>query len=164
MFFAFSRRMSAKSFSMSLAVSELVGSSSTRMRQSNATARAISTSCCCAMEIFRTGTSSEISSRPTSASAAAALAEVGLVDISLDVPVRKISIAQQQLVEIARAVALDCRILVLDEPTSSLTAKDIEKLFALISRLKTKEISVIYISHFLEEVQAISDRSTALRD
>src|SRR5205814_1140211 len=68
------------------------------------------------------------------------------------------------LVEIARAVALDCRVLVLDEPTSSLTAKDIEKLFALIRRLKARNISVVYISHFLEEVREISDRFTVLRD
>ena len=96
--------------------------------------------------------------------AAAALAEVGLAHVAPEIEVRKLAIAQQQLVEIARAVALDCRVLVLDEPTSSLTAKDIEKLFALIRRLKAKNISVIYISHFLEEVQAISDRFTVLRD
>jgi len=96
--------------------------------------------------------------------ASAALAEVGLAHLAPETEVRKISIAQQQLVEIARAVALDCRVLVLDEPTSSLTAKDIEKLFALIRKLKAKDISIIYISHFLEEVQAISDRYTVLRD
>jgi ribose transport system ATP-binding protein len=96
--------------------------------------------------------------------AAAALAEVGLEHIAPDVPVLRLSIAQQQLVEIARAVALESRVLVLDEPTSSLTARDIEKLFALIRRLKAKNISIVYISHFLEEVQAISDRFTVLRD
>lgn len=96
--------------------------------------------------------------------ATAALREVGLEHIAPETQVRRISIAQQQLVEIARAVALDCRVLVLDEPTSSLTAKDIEKLFALIRRLKAKGISVVYISHFLEEVRAISDRFTVLRD
>ena len=94
----------------------------------------------------------------------AALLEVGLDDVAPEIEVRRLSIAQQQLVEIARAVALDCRVLVLDEPTSSLTARDIEKLFALIRRLKTKNISVVYISHFLEEVKAISDRFTVLRD
>jgi ribose transport system ATP-binding protein len=93
-----------------------------------------------------------------------ALREVGLDDVAPEIEVRRLSIAQQQLVEIARAVALDCRLLVLDEPTSSLTARDIEKLFALIRRLKTKNISVVYISHFLEEVKAISDRFTVLRD
>lgn len=93
-----------------------------------------------------------------------ALAAVGLADLSPEIEVRRLSIAQQQLVEIARAVALDCRVLVLDEPTSSLTSRDIEKLFALIRKLKAKNISIIYISHFLEEVQAISDRFTVLRD
>jgi len=96
--------------------------------------------------------------------ATAALAEVGLSHITPEIAVRKLAIAQQQLVEIARAVALDCRVLVLDEPTSSLTAKDIEKLFALIRKLKAKNISVIYISHFLEEVRAVCDRFTVLRD
>jgi ribose transport system ATP-binding protein len=102
--------------------------------------------------------------RETRRRAAAALAEVGLEHIAPDVPVLRLSIAQQQLVEIARAVALESRVLVLDEPTSSLTARDIEKLFALIRRLKAKNISIVYISHFLEEVQAISDRFTVLRD
>ena len=96
--------------------------------------------------------------------ATAALAEVGLAHVSPEIEVRKLAIAQQQLVEIARAVALDCRVLVLDEPTSSLTAKDIEKLFALIRRLKAKNIAIIYISHFLEEVRAVCDRFTVLRD
>ena len=96
--------------------------------------------------------------------AAAALAEVGLSHVTPEIEVRKLAIAQQQLVEIARAVALDCRVLVLDEPTSSLTSKDIEKLFALIRRLKAKNISIIYISHFLEEVRAVCDRFTVLRD
>jgi ribose transport system ATP-binding protein len=96
--------------------------------------------------------------------ATAALEEVGLGHLRPETEIRRISIAQQQLVEIARAVALDCRVLVLDEPTSSLTAKDIEKLFALIRRLKARNISVVYISHFLEEVREISDRFTVLRD
>ena len=96
--------------------------------------------------------------------AAAALAEVGLENVSPEVEIRKLSIAQQQLIEIARAVALDCRVLVLDEPTSSLAARDIEKLFALIRRLKTKNIAIVYISHFLEEVRAVCDRFTVLRD
>ena len=96
--------------------------------------------------------------------AAAALAEVGLSHVAPEIEVRTLAIAQQQLVEIARAVALDCRVLVLDEPTSSLTSKDIEKLFALIRRLKAKNISIIYISHFLEEIRAVCDRFTVLRD
>lgn len=98
------------------------------------------------------------------ARASAALATVGLARVAPETLVSDLSIAQQQLVEIARAVALDCRVLVLDEPTSSLTAKDIEKLFELVRSLAAKNISVIYISHFLEEVKALSQRFTVLRD
>ncbi|HYG23589.1 MAG TPA: sugar ABC transporter ATP-binding protein [Verrucomicrobiae bacterium] len=102
--------------------------------------------------------------RAMRAHAERALGEVGLSGIDPLLPVHRLSLAQQQLVEIARAVALDCRVLVLDEPTSSLTARDIEKLFALIRRLRGKGISIIYISHFLEEVRTVSDRFTVLRD
>lgn len=102
--------------------------------------------------------------RAMRARASIALEQVGLDAIRPDTPMRQLSIAQRQLVEIARAVALDCRVLVLDEPTSSLALKDIEKLFALIRALKARGISVVYISHFLEEVRAISDRFTVLRD
>ena len=93
-----------------------------------------------------------------------AMKAVGLESIDPETPVGKLSIAQQQLVEIARAVALESRVLVLDEPTSSLAAKDIEKLFDLVRSLSSKGISVIYISHFLEEVQTLSNRFTVLRD
>jgi ribose transport system ATP-binding protein len=102
--------------------------------------------------------------RETRRRALAALQEVGLADVAPETPVKRLSLARQQLVEIARAVALECRVLVLDEPTSSLAARDIEKLFALIRRLKARDISVVYISHFLEEVRSISDRFTVLRD
>lgn len=96
--------------------------------------------------------------------ASAAMQEVGLEGVAPSTEVRRLAIAHQQLIEIARAIALDCRVLVLDEPTSSLTARDIERLFVLIRRLKSRNISVVYISHFLEEVQEISDRFTVLRD
>jgi len=93
-----------------------------------------------------------------------ALKQVGLETITPETPVRRLSVAQQQMVEIARAVAVECRVLVLDEPTSSLTQKDTEKLFSLIARLKAKGLAIVYISHFLEEVQQVSDRFTVLRD
>ncbi|MEQ8762799.1 MAG: sugar ABC transporter ATP-binding protein [Planctomycetota bacterium] len=93
-----------------------------------------------------------------------ALEEVGLGDRDFDRPVASLSIAEQQLVEIARALASDCRILVLDEPTSSLTSRDIERLFNLIARLKQRGRAIVYISHFLEEVTRIADRYTVLRD
>lgn len=96
--------------------------------------------------------------------AADAMRQLGRPDIPIDVPVRKLSIASQQLVEIARAIAVGCRLLVLDEPTSSLTSHDIRLLFDLVRRLRSQGISIIYISHFLEEVQEISDVFAVLRD
>lgn len=96
--------------------------------------------------------------------AAAALTEVGRPDIDPRTRAGDLGIAEQQLVEIARSVALGCRVLVLDEPTSSLTARDIENLFAMLRRLKKQGIGIVYISHFLEEVRAISERFTVLRD
>jgi ribose transport system ATP-binding protein len=96
--------------------------------------------------------------------AASALAEIGVGDIRPEAEVRHLSLAQQQMVEIARAVALESRVLVLDEPTSSLARRDIDRLFALIRRLRERGIAVIYISHFLEEVCEISDRFAVLRD
>jgi ribose transport system ATP-binding protein len=96
--------------------------------------------------------------------ARAALTELGRPDIPLHAAAGALSIAELQLVEIARALALGCRVLVLDEPTSSLTLADIEKLFALVRRLRSQGRSIVYISHFLEEVKAISDRFTVLRD
>jgi ribose transport system ATP-binding protein len=96
--------------------------------------------------------------------AGAALAQLGRPDIPLHVPAGALSIAEQQFVEIARALALGCRVLVLDEPTSSLTAADTEKLFTLIRRLRAQGTSVVYISHFLEEVAGLTDRYTVLRD
>lgn len=75
-----------------------------------------------------------------------------------------LSVSEKQLVEIARSLAMGCRLLVFDEPTSSLTQQDIERLFLLIDRLREQGISIIYISHFLEEVQRLSSRLTVLRD
>ena len=85
-------------------------------------------------------------------------------DISLHVPVRRLSISAQQLVEVARALVQSSSIIVFDEPTSSLTAEDTRHLFAVIRRLRRRGVSIVYISHFLEEVREISDRWTVLRD
>lgn len=102
--------------------------------------------------------------RPMRARVRAALDELSHPDIHPDVPVRELSVAAQQLVEVARALMTDARIIVMDEPTSSLTGEDTAHLFALIRRLKTHGVSIIYISHFLEEVREIADRFTVLRD
>jgi len=96
--------------------------------------------------------------------AAAALADVGLARLDPETLVGDLSNAQQQLVEIARGVASGAAILVFDEPTSSLAQQDIENLFGLIRILKAKGYAIVYISHFLEEIQAITDRYTVLRD
>lgn len=93
-----------------------------------------------------------------------ALETVGLSHVDPRVPISTLSTAEQQLIEIGRAVVVGSRVLVLDEPTSSLTQADIERLFALIAELKKKGHAIIYISHFLEEVRAIGDRLTILRD
>ena len=70
----------------------------------------------------------------------------------------------RQLVELARALCSEGRVVVMDEPTSSLSREDTERLFAVIGRLRERGVSVIYISHFLEEVERIADRYTVLRD
>ena len=96
--------------------------------------------------------------------AADALAELGRPDIAPDRLAGDLSVADQQLVEIARAIAVGCRVLVLDEPTSTLGRRDVERLFALIARLKANGHSIVYISHFIEEVREVCDRIVVLRD
>lgn len=96
--------------------------------------------------------------------AAAALAELGHSDIPPDAAVQHLSPASQQLVEIARAVAIGASVLVLDEPTSALGQADVAHLFQLIRRLRQQGHAIVYISHFIEEVQAVADRFVVLRD
>lgn len=93
-----------------------------------------------------------------------ALARLAQAALPLDAPVGSLSIGAQQLVEIARALASDARVLVLDEPTSSLTEEDTARLFEVIRELRAAGLGIIYISHFLEEVAEISDVYTVLRD
>jgi ribose transport system ATP-binding protein len=85
-------------------------------------------------------------------------------DIKPDKRVIDLPVAARQLVEISRAIAADARIILMDEPTSSLQREDVEHLFNLIRKLTAEGISIVYISHFLEEVRQISDRFTVLRD
>ncbi len=85
-------------------------------------------------------------------------------DIRPEKRVGDLSVAARQIVEISRAIAAQARIILMDEPTSSLQREDVEHLFTLIRKLSSEGISVIYISHFLEEVRQISDRFTVLRD
>ncbi|MGE5581626.1 MAG: sugar ABC transporter ATP-binding protein [Bacillota bacterium] len=86
------------------------------------------------------------------------------IDLNPRKTVQELNIASQQVVEIVKALSLDCRLLILDEPTSSLTEKETESLFAIIKKLKSKGIGVLYISHRLAEVFRICDRVTIFRD
>lgn len=89
---------------------------------------------------------------------------LGREEIDPQARVSSLSIGARQVVEICRALAQKPRVLLLDEPTSSLQGSDIERLFASIRQLKERGVGVLYISHFLEEVRAIGDRFTVLRD
>jgi ribose transport system ATP-binding protein len=93
-----------------------------------------------------------------------ALALLEHPEIRPETPIYRLSPGACQLVEVARALIVEARVIVFDEPTSSLTHRDTEHLFELIDRLKGRGVSVIYISHFLDEVQRIADRYTVLRD
>ena len=91
------------------------------------------------------------------------LEQVGL-EIPSSTPVKNLSIAQRQMVEIAKSLATDASLIIMDEPTSSLSVHESEKLFALIRRLKAQGVAIVYISHRLAEVAELSDRVEVLRD
>ena len=88
------------------------------------------------------------------------------LDLELDVkrPLNTYSVAIQQLVAVARALDIRCKVLVLDEPTSSLDAAEVENLFSVMRKLKQEGLGIIFISHFIDQVYAISDRFTILRN
>lgn len=96
--------------------------------------------------------------------AASVLKNFSHPEIRPDRLVGELPVAAQQVVEICRALNANARIMLMDEPTSSLQRADVERLFALIRRLRSEGIAVVYISHFLEEVREIADRYTVLRD
>jgi ribose transport system ATP-binding protein len=85
-------------------------------------------------------------------------------DIDPRRPAGLLSISQQQLVEIAKALTLDCRILILDEPTAALTEHEAQKLFGIMHKLAARGIGIIYISHRMAEIFADCDRVTVMRD
>ncbi len=105
-----------------------------------------------------------IDRRASAERARAALALLGHEDLALERPAGSFSIATQQVIEIARALLAKPKVLIMDEPTSSLTQADTERLFATIARLRSQGVSIIYISHFLEECRRIADRFTVLKD
>ena len=88
------------------------------------------------------------------------------LDVHIDVTmaVENYSIAIQQMIAIARAVDMSAKVLILDEPTSSLDDGEVEKLFVLMRQLKDKGIGIIFVTHFLEQVYAVCDRITVLRN
>ncbi len=98
------------------------------------------------------------------AAAQRAIDTVGLQDVRPGQLVSTLGVGQQQLVEIAAALAKKCDVLVLDEPTAALTLPEIELLFKQIRRLKAAGVGIIYVSHRMEEIRAITDRITVLRD
>ncbi|HYW73469.1 MAG TPA: ATP-binding cassette domain-containing protein, partial [Pyrinomonadaceae bacterium] len=95
--------------------------------------------------------------------AAELLARVGAKS-NPEIEAGELSMPQQQLVEIARALGADAKVLIMDEPTASLSEKDTQNLFSLIGQLRAEGVGIIYISHRLEELPLIADRVTVLRD
>lgn len=95
--------------------------------------------------------------------AKAALDYVG-IDVDLDAKVGSLGIARQQLVEIAKALSMDARTLILDEPTAALTGKEINQLFEVLDDLKSQGVGMVFISHHLDEIARISDSVSILRD
>src|ERR1044072_7647169 len=91
------------------------------------------------------------------------LRKLGL-DVSSRTPLGQLSLAQQQLVEIARALGAGARIIIMDEPTSSLTLTETRRLLEIVKDLKAENVSIIYISHRMHEVEEIADRAVVLRD
>lgn len=91
------------------------------------------------------------------------LAQLG-ADFDSDTPIASLSLAQMQLVEIAKALSLNARLVIMDEPTSSLTARETVRLLEIIKKLKSQDVSVIFITHRLAEVESVADRVVILRD
>ena len=93
-------------------------------------------------------------------------AAMAVIDLHVDpyAAVRELTISQRQMIEIARALSVDAKLIIMDEPNSSLTQSESERLFEVIETLKTRGIAIIYVSHKIEEVLRISDRITVLRD
>ncbi|MDY5422413.1 sugar ABC transporter ATP-binding protein [Actinobacillus porcinus] len=95
---------------------------------------------------------------------ASALLEMFDIDVKPTDLVKDLSVACQQMVEIAKALSFDVEVLIMDEPTSALTEKEIDKLFELVNKLKNRGVSIVYISHRMEELKRICDHITIFRD
>ena len=86
------------------------------------------------------------------------------VQFDVDTPVRGLSMADQQLIEIAKSLSVEARVLILDEPTASLSAHEVERLFTIVRRLRDRGVAILFVSHRLDEVFQLCDRATVLRD
>ena len=86
------------------------------------------------------------------------------LDISPSLPIKQLRVGEQQMVEIAKALSMNARILIMDEPTSAISEQEAEKLFSVIRRLAGEGVGIIYITHRMQEVFLIADRLTVLRD
>ncbi|MFD6971393.1 sugar ABC transporter ATP-binding protein [Streptomyces sp. NPDC059979] len=102
--------------------------------------------------------------RRMNADASELLARVGVGDVDPRTPVGELGIARRQMVEIAKALSTEARILVMDEPTAVLTGDEVEKLFRLVRALRADGVGIVFITHHLEEIAALGDRVTILRD
>jgi ABC-type sugar transport system ATPase subunit len=111
----------------------------------------------------RYGTLRLIKRREETRKAKEVLGRLGL-DIPVETPCVRLSVAEQQIVEIAKALLVDARILVMDEPSASLSDREVDKLLEIVKDLKEQGIGIIYISHRLEEIFRIADRVSVLRD
>jgi len=101
--------------------------------------------------------------RETNRRAAELLDEVGL-DVRPTTQVARLGVAQMQLIEIAKTLVFESKLLILDEPTATLTAKEVDRLFDILRRLKARGVTIVYISHRLQEIGEVGDRVTVLRD
>lgn len=93
-----------------------------------------------------------------------ALDAIGLTDIDVRWPVERLGIAHRQLVEVARALMTESRVLILDEPTATLTSRETERLFSIVADLRARGVSLVFVSHHLDEIFGICDRVTVLRN
>jgi ABC-type sugar transport system ATPase subunit len=107
---------------------------------------------------------SKVDRKQVNSSAQELLSRLGLLNLDVTVPVRSLSLGQRQLIEIAKALTTDLRVLILDEPNSALTQEESAHLFRVIRELREQGIAIVYVSHRLEETMQLADRITILRD
>ncbi|MFH1264256.1 MAG: sugar ABC transporter ATP-binding protein [Planctomycetota bacterium] len=111
----------------------------------------------------RTTRAGLIDDKSQAAEARRLLGQLG-VELDVEQPVEQLTIGTQQLIEIVKALSYDAKVLVMDEPTSALSAPEVERLFSLVGQLKARGCGIVYITHKMEEIERIADRITVLRD